>query len=134
MGDYFQHWLNVGAISTPERLPRIYAVNWFRKDANGRFLWPGFGENSRVLKWIFERCEGEMAAKETEIGYVPNEGGIDLSGLSLAEGAMQELLKVDLTAWKHEVGEIRKHFELFGRHLPRSLANSLYTLEKKLNE
>lgn len=132
MGTYFQHWLNIGAAASPDKLPRIYAVNWFRKNTEGRFIWPGFGENSRVLKWIFERCGGAPTATETALGYLPSEGAIDLTGLSLGPDALRDLLSVDSTAWVRELGEIRKHFALFGRQLPRSLTDTLNTLEKKL--
>lgn len=132
MGDYFQHWLNIGMATKHDKLPRIYAVNWFRKGADGRFLWPGFGENSRVLKWIFERCEGHAPARETAIGYLPTLEAVDLTGLTIDKGAIQELLSVDAVAWRQEVQEIRNHFGRFGKSLPASLANALTTLEKRL--
>ncbi len=95
MGDYFAHWLKVGASAKPAKLPRIYYVNWFRQDDEGQFLWPGYGENSRVLKWIFERVTGGGAAVETPIGHLPAAGALDVDGLDIAPGALDVLLKVD---------------------------------------
>lgn len=132
MGDYFKHWLELGAKKNSNQLPRIYAVNWFRKGSDGKFLWPGFGENSRVLKWIFERCEGTASAEKSAIGYLPKADSIDLQGLSVSPGVMTELLAVDTQAWKRELPEIQKHFKLFGSHLPQQLANTLTNLEQQL--
>src|SRR5947209_18113929 len=101
MGDYFGHWLRMGE-REGAKLPRIFYVNWFRKDENGKFLWPGYGENSRVLAWVFRRCEGQAEALETPVGLVPplGKGGIDVDGLEVCEEAMHALLEVDVEAWK----------------------------------
>jgi phosphoenolpyruvate carboxykinase (GTP) len=132
MGDYFSHWLKLGKKADANKLPRIYYVNWFRKDAQGRFLWPGYGENSRVLKWIFERVQGTAAAVDTPIGRLPAPGALDLSGLSLTEGAEQELLRVDVERWNAELVEIRSHFDKFGAKLPKGLRDELSALEQRL--
>jgi len=121
MGDYFAHWLAVGAEADPEKLPRIYYVNWFRKGADGRFLWPGFGENSRVLKWIVDRLDGRAKGVETVIGTVPTPDALDLDGLELDSADLDELLAVDAAVWRREADLIPAHFERFGEHLPRAL-------------
>ena len=121
MGDYFGHWLSVGAKAEPEKLPKIYYVNWFRKGADGSFLWPGFGENSRVLKWIVERLEGTAEGTETAIGTVPEAADLDLAGLELDPAHLAELLGVDAEAWRREAALIPAHFERFGAHLPEDL-------------
>ena len=95
MGDYFQHWINVGKKSTEEKLPKIFFVNWFRKSPEGKFMWPGYGENSRVLAWIFERCDGKDVAVETEIGYMPKPGAINVEGLDVSADVMKDILSVD---------------------------------------
>ncbi|HEU5332433.1 MAG TPA: phosphoenolpyruvate carboxykinase (GTP) [Actinocrinis sp.] len=121
MGDYFAHWLSVGAEADPEKLPRIYYVNWFRKGADGRFLWPGFGENSRVLKWILDRLDGRAEGVETVIGTVPTPDALDLDGLELDAADLDELLAVDPAVWRREAELIPPHFERFGEHLPQAL-------------
>jgi phosphoenolpyruvate carboxykinase (GTP) len=121
MGDYFAHWLRMGASANSDKLPRIFYVNWFRKDRNGRFLWPGFGENSRVLKWILERIEGRAAARQTPIGLVPTPESIDVDGLHLADGALDELLSVDRATWMEEASLIPPAYEKFGARLPEAL-------------
>ncbi|MFO7154231.1 MAG: phosphoenolpyruvate carboxykinase (GTP) [Caldicoprobacter oshimai] len=132
--DYFQHWLNIGKMTDPEKLPKIFFVNWFRKDKDGNWLWPGFGENSRVLKWIFERVSGEGKAVETPIGYMPTPDAIDTTGLDISNSAMQELLKVDRDEWLREVASIREYYASFGNKLPKELAHQLDALEKRLRE
>ncbi len=133
MGDYWQHWLKLGRRADVE-LPRVFYVNWFRKNAEGKFLWPGYGENSRVLEWIFRRCEGTAGAVETEIGWLPQTGkdGIDVSGLDIGEADMQELLAVDLDGWKQQVPQIHNHYEKFGHTLPAALREQLSALERRL--
>jgi phosphoenolpyruvate carboxykinase (GTP) len=121
MGDYFAHWLEVGEKAEPEKLPKIYYVNWFRKGADGSFLWPGFGENSRVLKWIVERLEGRAEGVRTVIGVVPRAQDLDLAGLDLARSRLNELLGVDAETWRREAALIPAHFERFGGHLPEGL-------------
>ncbi len=132
MGDYFAHWLNVGRATDAEKLPRLFYVNWFRKDTDGRWLWPGFGENSRVLKWAFERVNGTADAVETPIGLLPAPGAIDTEGLSVTDADMELLLSVDIEGWRAEVPLIEQHYARFGRHLPAELADELVKLEKRL--
>ncbi len=132
MGDYFTHWLEVGASADPAALPKIFYVNWFRKDAEGQWLWPGYGENSRVLEWVFERVAGRGEAVETPIGWVPAPGAIDLEGLDVSKEDMEELLRVDAQEWRAEVPLIREHFATFGDHLPSELARAVDDLERRL--
>jgi phosphoenolpyruvate carboxykinase (GTP) len=134
MGDYWQHWLDVGTASTPEKLPRIYYVNWFRRDAEGRFLWPGFGENSRVLEWIFRRCDGQAAAHETPIGWLPTPGDLDTSGLQMDAADLEELLRVDGPAILAEMPQFEDHYARFGDRLPAAVAAQLETLRRRLEE
>src|SRR5690606_19035465 len=112
MADYWQHWLSIGTRSGA-KLPKIFYVNWFRRDAQGRFLWPGFGENSRVLKWIFERCDNDAPAVETPIGYLPPVDALDLSGLRMDGADLRELLRVDLDGWLQEVPLIHEYYDSF---------------------
>src|SRR5438270_6284775 len=121
MGDYFSHWLRMGANSQPSKLPKIYYVNWFRQDENGKFLWPGYGENSRVLKWIFERCEGKAPALETPIGLLPAPADLDTRGLDIPAGNLAKLLSVDVTGWLADIPLLKEHFAKFGNHLPEAL-------------
>jgi phosphoenolpyruvate carboxykinase (GTP) len=121
MGDYFAHWLEVGEKAEPEKLPKIYYVNWFRKGADGSFLWPGFGENSRVLKWIIERLDGRADGVQTAIGVVPRAEDLDLAGLDLDPAKLDELLGVDAETWRREAALIPAHFDRFGGHLPEEL-------------
>ena len=129
MADYFEHWLKMGK---GENLPKIYAVNWFRKSKSGDWLWPGFGENSRVLKWIFERCEGKAQAKDTPIGRLPHLDAFDVSGLKLVPGALEELFYVDKEKWQNEVNGLRDYFQIFGDRLPKAIATELNQLESRL--
>ena len=131
MGDYFRHWIEMGE-KGGETMPKIFYVNWFRKSAEGKFLWPGYAENSRVLKWIFERCDGTAEAIETPIGKLPADGALDLDGLKVEPSAMAELLKVDREGWKAELPSIKEHFETFGAKLPQGLAAELTALEQRL--
>ncbi|MFL6238750.1 MAG: phosphoenolpyruvate carboxykinase (GTP) [Actinomycetes bacterium] len=121
MADYFAHWLHIGKQSDERKLPRIYYVNWFRKDANGKFVWPGFGENSRVLKWIVGRINGTAEAADTPIGRVPTEAALDTDGLDLSDDALALLLTVDTQAWRGEAALIPDHYERFGDRLPQEL-------------
>ncbi len=132
MGDYFAHWLKIGAATDETKLPRIFYVNWFRKDANGKFLWPGYGDNSRVLAWIFDRCAGDGAAVDTAIGRLPAKGAINTDGLGLGADAMDELLSVDTAAWRSEVPLIEQHFAIFGDRLPAELRAQLTALTERL--
>jgi len=131
MGDYFAHWLKIGAHSGA-RLPKIFYVNWFRQDKNGQFLWPGYGENSRVLKWIFERCDGKVHAKDTPIGRIPEVADLDTSGLDIKGAHLDELLRVDVEGWLAEVPSIKDHFAHFGSHLPAGLNAEVQALEARL--
>jgi len=129
MGDYFQHWLNLE--SKGKSLPKIFGVNWFRKNESG-FLWPGFGENSRVLKWIFDRCDGTVKANKTEIGYMPTVNDIDVKGIKVSESALKDLLSVDKEGWKRDITNLREYYKLFGKKLPKELTKQLDSLEKRL--
>ena len=131
MADYWAHWLEIGK-KAGAQLPRIYLVNWFRKDASGRFMWPGFGENSRVIEWIFGRCSGEDDAVETPIGLLPAAGAIDTSGLDIGAADMAELLSIDPSAWAQEAAAIEDHYARFGSRLPPELADRLAKLKAAL--
>jgi len=130
--DYLQHWLDVGAESTAEKLPKIFYVNWFRKDQDGKWLWPGYGENSRVLKWVVQRVSGEVEAVKTPIGYMPTADAIDVNGLDISSAEMQELLKVNKEEWLNEVESIKAHYATYGAKLPAELQNQLAALESRL--
>jgi phosphoenolpyruvate carboxykinase (GTP) len=132
MGDYFGHWLEMGAQADASKLPRIYYVNWFRKDSDGRFIWPGFGDNSRVLKWIVERLEGKAEATETPIGNVPTADALDTAGLDLTDDQLATLLTVDKAAWRDEAEGIKPHYARFGDHLPKALRDELAELQQRL--
>jgi phosphoenolpyruvate carboxykinase (GTP) len=132
MGDYFGHWLRTGR-RAGARLPRVFVVNWFRKDDDGRFLWPGFGENSRVLAWVFRRCDDEADAVESPIGLVPAPGAIETTGLDLSEKDMAELLSVDRDEWRAQLPQLHEHFAKFGDRLPQELRAQLEALEERLS-
>lgn len=134
MGDYFAHWLKMGSKAKQDTLPKIYYVNWFRRSSRGDWLWPGFGENSRVLKWIFERTSGKGKAVKTAIGNVPTEDALDLSGLKISKEDLNTLLAVDKIGWKEEVAELKHYFNLFGDRLPKELSAELQALENRLQE
>jgi phosphoenolpyruvate carboxykinase (GTP) len=134
MADYFGHWLEVGATHDAEKLPRLYYVNWFRKGADGKFLWPGFGENSRVLAWVFERCAGRADATDSAIGRHPAPGALPTAGLQVSEEALAEMLSVDEDAWRSEVPLIEDHYAIFGDRLPQELRDELEELQKRLSE
>ncbi|WP_055585391.1 phosphoenolpyruvate carboxykinase (GTP) [Peterkaempfera griseoplana] len=132
MGDYFGHWVKLGKQADPAKLPKIYYVNWFRKNADGKFVWPGFGENSRVLKWIVERLEGTAEGVETPIGILPTEDTLDLKGLDLTQEDLELLLSVDRDIWKQEAALIPPHLELFGDHTPSELWDEYHRLVERL--
>jgi phosphoenolpyruvate carboxykinase (GTP) len=140
MGDYFRHWLEMGAKGGAKdrgewgTMPRIFYVNWFRKGDSGRFLWPGFGENSRVLKWVFERCDDAADTQESLIGLHPTLDSLDIEGLDLSPEAVAELLKVDPESWKQEVGLLDHHYEQFGDRLPEALQQELDALKLRISE
>ena len=133
MADYWRHWINTGQ-QEGVNLPRIYYVNWFRKDDNGKFMWPGFGENSRVLKWIFERCEGTAGAVETPIGNLPNIDGLDFSGLGLTDTQIAELLRVEVDGWLEEIPLIEDYYATYGDHVPAELHKELKELKTRLED
>jgi len=132
MADYFAHWLAIGDHSDESKLPKIFFVNWFRRDDNGRFLWPGYGENSRVLKWVFERVAGLTDAVDTPIGLLPAPGALDTTGLGVANDDLETLLSVDTDGWKAAIPQIRAHYEQFGSHLPARLTEFLDQLDNSL--
>jgi phosphoenolpyruvate carboxykinase (GTP) len=132
MADYFGHWLRVGSRGKAENLPQIFFVNWFRRDEDGRFLWPGYGENSRVLKWVFERVDGSAKAVETPIGYLPTPADLDTSGLSVNANDLDEILSVDVKGWREAVPQIREHYAAFGPKLPNQLLEALDALDTSL--
>jgi phosphoenolpyruvate carboxykinase (GTP) len=134
MGDYFAHWLKTGRSADPGKLPRLYYVNWFRKDESGRFLWPGFGDNSRVLKWIVERLTGEADAAWSPIGNLPTTAALDTDGLPIAPDDLAALLSVDTDAWKREAALIHDHFGTFGDRLPDEFWDLYQGLLDRLGE
>ena len=133
MGDYFRHWLEMGK-KLGDKAPKIFNVNWFRTDDEGNFVWPGFGDNMRVLNWIVDRCEGRADAQETAIGYVPRPEDIDLTDLDMDIETLKSILKVDKEVWEKEVEEIEEHYKKFGDKLPEELKNQLATLKANLDK
>ncbi len=132
MADYFGHWLEMGAKMDPEKAPKIFHVNWFRLDENGKFMWPGFGDNMRVLNWIIDRCEGKADAVESPIGYLPKE--IDTTDLDISNDVMNELLSVDKEVWKEDLEDQKKFFAQFGDKLPQGIKDEMAKLEENLNQ
>jgi phosphoenolpyruvate carboxykinase (GTP) len=132
MADYFAHWLAIGENSDASKLPKIFFVNWFRRDESGRYLWPGFGENSRVLKWVFERVAGEAPAVDTPIGRLPASGALDVSGMAIDDADLDALLAVDHDGWASAVPQIRDHYAQFGDKVPKQLVAHLDTLADAL--
>jgi phosphoenolpyruvate carboxykinase (GTP) len=131
MGDYIQHWLDMGN-KLGEKAPRIFYINWFRKSDEGKFLWPGFSDNSRVLKWMCQRVEGKVGAMETPLGQLPKEGDLDLKGLDINPEDIKELMEIDIEAWRAELPDIEKHFAQFGDRCPEKIKNQLEELRKRL--
>jgi phosphoenolpyruvate carboxykinase (GTP) len=131
MGDYFAHWLKAGE-RDGAKLPRVFYVNWFRKDAEGKFLWPGFGENSRVLEWVFRRCENAADAVETSIGLLPADGALNTDGLDISDEAMKELLAVDEDLVRQQLPQLKEHLAKFGDKLPPQISAQLRALEERL--
>jgi phosphoenolpyruvate carboxykinase (GTP) len=130
-GDYFRHWLEIGA-RDGAKLPKLFYVNWFRKDADGQFLWPGFGDNARVLKWVLERVNGGGSAEETPIGLIPSADALDLSGLELTDDDLDSLLDVDTSEWLAELELIREHYDAIGERLPQEMRTQLDQLAERL--
>ncbi|MEO6142370.1 MAG: phosphoenolpyruvate carboxykinase domain-containing protein, partial [Dermatophilaceae bacterium] len=131
-GDYFNHWIQVAKGADATKLPKIYYVNWFRRDADGGFLWPGFGENSRVLKWIVDRIEGRASGVETPVGYVPTPESLDTDGLDMTAEQVQHALSVSTQEWADEVPQIKEWFDKFGDTLPATLWTELDGLKARL--
>jgi phosphoenolpyruvate carboxykinase (GTP) len=131
MGDYFEHWFSMGE-KLASKAPKIFYVNWFRKSQDGKFLWPGFSDNSRVLKWICERVDNKVGAEKSAVGLLPKEGDLDLSGLTLTPESMKELMSINADEWKNEIPDIEAHFTTFGKRMPQKLRDQLEELRKRL--
>ena len=134
IGDYIGHWLDIGQAADESKLPRLYWVNWFRKDDEGRFMWPGFGDNSRVLKWVLDRADGTAEGTDTPIGVVPSPDSLDLSGIDIDAATLENLLAVDPEAWRAELTLIAEHYDFIGERLPDAMRNQLDELEKRLSD
>ncbi len=131
MSEYFAHWLEIGCL-LGDNAPKIFNVNWFRTDDDGKFLWPGFGDNLRVLKWIIERCEDKVGARETKIGLMPHYDDLDINDLNISENDLEQLLEIDIASWKEEVKSIENHYQQFGNDLPKALVKELELLKSNL--
>ncbi len=134
MADYFAHWLEMGAKMDPEKAPKIFHVNWFKQDDEGHFMWPGFGDNMRVLLWFLDRCEGKVAANDSEIGFLPNMEDIDVTDLDLSEDVLKALLAVDKEMWMEDVKDQEEYFAQFGDRLPAEIKKQLETLRANLSK
>ena len=135
MGDYFGHWIKIGQNAPDkDKLPKIFNVNWFRKSADGKFLWPGYGDNIRVLQWVFERVEGNATANETPIGFVPTADSINTIGLNGVAENMPELLIVDKNKWSEELKLVKEQFTIFGDHLPAELTKQVAAIEARFEK
>ncbi|MBO7500325.1 MAG: phosphoenolpyruvate carboxykinase (GTP), partial [Fibrobacterales bacterium] len=133
MGDYFKHWIEVGA-KAPDKMPKIFFVNWFRKTKEGKWLWPGYGDNSRVLKWVCERCDNKGKFVETPIGYMPTVDAIDRPE-GVSDEDMKELLSVDVEGWKKELADVAEnHYPKFGAKLPQELKDIIAMIQDRLNK
>jgi phosphoenolpyruvate carboxykinase (GTP) len=133
MADYFAHWLKIGREADSEKLPKVFLVNWFRKDDDGSFLWPGYGENSRVLEWVFRRCDGEGETVETPLGRLPARGELNTEGLKLGEAALNELLSVDPEALRGQLSQVEEFLAKFGDRLPDEISGQLDALKERLD-
>jgi phosphoenolpyruvate carboxykinase (GTP) len=131
-GDYIGHWFDMGKHADASKLPKIFYVNWFRRDENNKFVWPGYGENLRVIKWALERIAGTAAGAETPIGFVPAEGSLDVSGLDIDAGTLAKATTVDVEEWKAEIPLIEEWFDSLGERLPSTLRDELSTLKHQL--
>jgi len=134
MADYFGHWLSMEKRTDPAKLPKIFHVNWFKKSQEGKFLWPGFGDNSRVLKWICERMDGKNNGVQTPIGWVPTPGSVDISGMKVSEADLKELLRIDNNEWKGEVKDMREYLKMFGSKTPEGITRQLNDLEARVSK
>jgi phosphoenolpyruvate carboxykinase (GTP) len=132
MADYFNHWLDIGRKLTNP--PKLFHVNWFRIDEGGEFLWPGFGENLRVLDWIVRRCQDEAGVRETPIGYVPTIDSLDMEGLDLQDRVMEKLLSISTKEWKKDLKEIKEFFDRFGDRLPKEMWDEYRALALRLGD
>lgn len=132
MGDYFNHWLEMGKKGNPAKRPRIFFVNWFRKGFKGEWLWPGFGENSRVLKWVFERISNKIDAETTPIGLLPKRNTLDVSGLNLSSNTLEQLMQVDNAQWLEEIKEMNEYLSIFGPKLPKPITDELLQMKERL--
>jgi phosphoenolpyruvate carboxykinase (GTP) len=131
MGDYVSHWIDIGRREGAQ-LPKLFYVNWFRKDEEGNFLWPGFGENSRVLEWVFRRCEGEVDSDETPLGLVPREGDLNTEGLDMGAEELAAVLKADVEGLREQLPQVREHLERLGDALPQEIRTQFEALEQRL--
>ncbi|MFA7637323.1 MAG: phosphoenolpyruvate carboxykinase (GTP) [Monoglobales bacterium] len=134
MGDYFAHWIEMGNKMDADKAPKIFHVNWFRRDDEGNFIWPGFGDNMRVLNWIIDRCEGKAQAKETAIGYVPYKEDLNLEGLDLSDEVVDELLSVKKEYWLEDIENQKEFFAQFGNRLPKEITRELNALEERISK
>lgn len=134
MGDYFKHWIEIGKKSSPEKLPKIFFVNWFRKDDDGKFIWNGYGDNIRVLKWILERVAGTGKYKDTPIGRLPDEGALDVEGLDITPENLKKVFEIKKEDWVEEVKEMREYYKIFGDRLPKELTTELDKIEERLKK
>jgi phosphoenolpyruvate carboxykinase (GTP) len=134
VGDYLEHWLSIGRAADADKLPKIFAINWFRRGEDGHFLWPGFGENSRVLKWVAERCDGSVGAKETPIGYMPQIEDLDLQGLDIPEEDLEAITTIDPDEWAAELDAVEAHFESYGSKMPKELFEQLRRVRQNLEQ
>ncbi|CAD7837924.1 Phosphoenolpyruvate carboxykinase [GTP] [Olavius algarvensis spirochete endosymbiont] len=132
VADFLQHWLNIGNKTSDDKLPKIFFVNWFRKTKDGRWLWPGFGDNSRVLEWVFKRCTGKVDAVKTAIGLLPKKEDINISGTDVTSADLEALLSVDIDGWKEELSAIKESYKIYGDRVPRELLDQIDALEKRL--
>ena len=133
MADYWGHWLKIGSFTSPDKLPRIYQVNWFRKNKDGKFIWPGFGDNSRVLDWIVRRLEGEAEAVDTPVGRLPAEGELNVDGLDVPAAQLEELFAVDPVTWAAEADLTEEYYGKFGDRVPAKLREQLDALRVRLS-
>ncbi len=134
VGDYFAHWIDIGKNADESKMPKIFFVNWFRRGDDGRFLWPGFGENSRVMKWIIDRIEQKAGGKTTPIGIVPTADDLDLSGLDVDSADVNEALAVNVAEWREEIPLIEEWFEFVGEKLPTGIKDEFDALKHRLTE
>jgi phosphoenolpyruvate carboxykinase (GTP) len=132
MADYWSHWLEVGEALDPQGRPEIFQVNWFRKDSEGKYIWPGFSDNIRVVDWIIKRLEAQAAGVENPLGTIPAQGELELSGVNLSDSGLAELFRLNQESWLAEADLIETYYESFGQHLPGALADELTALKSRL--